>query len=115
MSLTLKHLCEVAEVRSKEWKSPEGYVGLLYSSNEMAGEVGEFCNEVKKLVREGFDMPGSRTTLQKLKDELADVVICVANMAHRLQIDLDRAVVNKFNETTQKVGLSTHLHEDVSQ
>lgn len=98
--------------RQKEW-DPEnrisGVVGKLFRSNEFAGEVGEAANEVKKLAREEMGIRGSRTTVEKLGTELADVIICADLVAEQYGINLVEAVRSKFNETSDKVGLDTKL------
>lgn len=84
-------------------------IGALFRSNEMVGEAGEAANEVKKLVRESMGIKGSRTSVQKLADELADVIICVDLVANIYDIDLIEAVTHKFNETSDKVGFDIKL------
>ncbi len=73
--------------------------------------MGEACNVVKKLERERHGWRGSRATLDDLAQELADVVICADLCAVTAGIDLDAAVVAKFNATSRKQGLSTLLPE----
>jgi len=84
-------------------------IDLAYRGNELAGEVGEACNVIKKIARERLGIRGSRATLQQLREELADVVICVDLIAMSEGIDLDEAVREKFNATSEKVGLPTRL------
>jgi NTP pyrophosphatase (non-canonical NTP hydrolase) len=85
-----------------------GLHDLLFTSNEMAGETGEACNFVKKIVRTlrgvkgGIEVVPGRDSLGK---ELADVVICAQNVALMANIDLEQALVEKFNETSAKNGL----------
>jgi NTP pyrophosphatase (non-canonical NTP hydrolase) len=94
--------------RQKEWDGGTE-TSLSYRGNELAGEVGEACNIIKKLERERLGRRGSRATAQQLADELADVVICVDLVAMQLGIDMDAAVRAKFNSTSEKVGLSVFL------
>jgi NTP pyrophosphatase (non-canonical NTP hydrolase) len=76
----------------------------------MAGECGEACNNIKKLRRldgadKSIDTPFNRNTLiSKTADELADLVIYADLLATRLGIDLGQAVVDKFNEVSEKRG-----------
>jgi len=84
-------------------------VNPLFFATELGGEVGEALNEVKKLEREKLGWKGSRTTVDKLADELADVVICAQNLAHCYGIDLQEAIVRKFNATSDKVGYPQKL------
>lgn len=82
---------------------------LAYRGNELAGEVGEACNVIKKLERERLGIAGSRDTKEHLAEELADVIICVDLIAAAEGIDMDAAVRSKFNATSEKVGLRTRL------
>lgn len=98
--------------RQKEWDSDDqitGPLGKLWKSNELSGECGEASNVVKKLVREELGIRGSRDTVEHLAEELADVVICADLLAAEYGIDLNAAVRNKFNATSEKVGLRTRL------
>lgn len=101
--------------RQKEW-DPGNQVTLSYRGNEMAGEVGEACNVIKKLERERLGIAGSRDTFAHLAEELADVVICADLIAMHAGIDLfGEAVPAKFNATSEKVGLKTRLDRSARQ
>lgn len=94
--------------RQQEW-DPENQISLSYRGNELAGEVGEACNLIKKLERERLGIKGSRTTKEALAEELADVIISADLIAMHEGIDLDEAVRKKFNATSEKYGLKTRL------
>lgn len=94
--------------RQAEWDAGN-QIDLSYRGNELAGEVGEACNVIKKLERERMGIRGSRDTIGHLAEELADVVICVDLICMAAGIDLDAAVASKFNATSEKVGLRTRL------
>lgn len=66
-------LREANRARSEIW----GKFDVSWRLNELAGEVGEVCNVLKKLERERLGIPGSRTTTDDLGFELADVAICL--------------------------------------
>lgn len=108
LSLRALHAANIA--RQAEW-CPDQVPDLSFRGNELAGEVGEACNVVKKLERERHGWRGSRATLDDLAQELADVVICADLCAVTAGIDLDTAVVAKFNATSRKQRLSTLLPE----
>lgn len=110
-SNVLRVLAEANRRRQKEW-DPDNQVTLAYRGNELAGEVGEACNIIKKLERERLGIKGSRATEEQAAEELADVIICTSLIANDLGIDLWAAVVKKFNATSAKVGLSTGLPEE---
>jgi len=102
------NLRKANKARQEEWDS-ENQISLSYRGNELAGEVGEACNIIKKLERERMDIRGSRSTLDELADELADVIICVDLICMHEGIDLEKAVRDKFNATSNKYGLETRL------
>lgn len=68
--------------------------------NAMAGECGEACNIIKKIDRDG-DSPELHAALAK---ELADVVTYADLLAARFGIDLGKAVIDKFNEVSERRG-----------
>ena len=94
--------------RQKVW-DPTDQITPTYRATELAGEVGEACNVVKKLERERLGIRGSRATKEQLAEELADVIICVDLLAMEFGIDLGEAVRTKFNATSEKYGLPTRL------
>jgi NTP pyrophosphatase (non-canonical NTP hydrolase) len=96
------------EARQKEWDR-DNNISLAYRGNELAGEVGEACNVIKKLERERLGIRGSRATVEQLAEELADAVICLDLIAMQAGIDLQQAVQEKFNATSGKYGLETML------
>lgn len=94
--------------RQLEW-DPTNAITVEYRGNELAGEVGEACNVIKKIARERLGLRGTRATKMELADELADVVICVDLIAMQLGIDLSYAIEQKFNKTSAKYGLGTFI------
>jgi NTP pyrophosphatase (non-canonical NTP hydrolase) len=67
----------------------------------VVGELGEYANFRKKFERGDVD---AETFHREAKKELADVVIYLDILAMQLGIDLGQAVMQKFNETSRKVG-----------
>lgn len=104
-----KQLREANVARQKEWDNPDSPVTLSFRGVELAGETGEACNIIKKLERERFNIRGSRTTKLELAEELADVVICVDLIAMDCGLDLEAAIRDKFNRTSNKYNLDTHM------
>ena len=104
----LNKLRDANIARQAEW-DPDNCITLEYRGNEMAGEVGEACNIIKKLARERMGIPGSRASIYNLAEELADVVICADLIAMHVGIDLGDAVKEKFNKTSAKIGLRTRI------
>lgn len=108
MPLTLSDLHAANIARQAEW-CPDQVPDLSFRGNELAGETGEACNVIKKLERERQGWAGSRASKDQLAEELADVVICADLCAVTAGIDLDAAVIAKFNATSEKVGMTTRL------
>jgi len=104
----LERLRQVNAARYREW-SGDGVEDPLYLSNELGGEAGEVLNQVKKLVRESRGWRGSRTTVDKLADEIADCIICLDNLARGYGIDLEKATTRKFNATSEANGFEHRL------
>jgi len=84
---TLERLQEKSTVRQREWDTNDD-IDLVYRGNELAGEVGEACNVMKKLARERLGIRGSRATVEQLAEELADVIICSSLIANAENVDL---------------------------
>jgi NTP pyrophosphatase (non-canonical NTP hydrolase) len=105
---TYATLREANEARQREWDA-DNRITLAYRGNELAGEVGEACNVIKKIERERIGIRGSRASAGALAEELADVVICADLIAMDAGIDLEAAVRRKFNATSEKYGLQTRV------
>lgn len=90
-------------------RDPASLITPSYRGNELAGEVGEACNIIKKLERERLGIRGSRASVEDLALELADIVICVDLLASSYGIYLDGAVVRKFNMISEKYNLKTRV------
>lgn len=104
--ITIKELQNALEDRNVEW-DPDSKLTLEFFAVELAGEIGEACNIIKKLMREKLGIKGSRATKQDLKDELEDVIICAALCANAAGISLNPA--DKFNATSRKIGIDIFL------
>ncbi len=109
-----KLLSEKSKERQKTW-DPEGKisadseVGNLFRTVETMGEIGELANIIKKLERERLGIQGSRASLQDLKEEIADGVITLSNLADNYDIDLWEAVRMKFNKTSDAQGFDVKI------
>lgn len=103
--LSFATLREANARRNAIWDTTAEGLSLAFRGNELAGEVGEACNVIKKLERERLGIRGSRDTVEHLTEELADVIICVELIAMAMNIDLAHAVSAKFNETSHKQKL----------
>lgn len=106
--LSLSELQRAHVERQEEW-CPDQKPDLSFRGNELGGECGEAQNVIKKLERERHGWRGSRDTVEHLADELADVIHCAILVAITAGIEIEPAVVAKFNSTSEKNGLSTFL------
>lgn len=116
MNMLELHKANVA--RDREW-NPEQKCDLYFWGVELAGEVGEACNIIKKLERERLGMRGSRATLQDLSDELADIIICVDLIACHIRALADpkerliwlknRSLAALGNEMAAAAGMINHI------
>jgi len=111
MNYYFKDLYHACTARQVEW-DPEQKITVEFLGCELAGEVGEACNIIKKLARSRMNLPGSVAKVGDLEKELADIVITVNNIAARYGIDMNQAVRDKFNATSSERGFKTFLHKD---
>lgn len=111
--VSLSALRAANTARQREW-CPDQVPDLSFRGNELAGEVGEACNVIKKIERERLGWAGSRATKDQLAEELADVLICADLAAMAAGVDLEAALVRKFNATSEKLGLATRLEASPS-
>lgn len=95
-------------LRDAEW-NPKKLLSLSFRGNELAGEIGEACNVLKKLDRERIGLVGSRATTDQLAEELADGMICLDLIAMEFDIPMWDAIRRKFNKTSQERGLTIKL------
>lgn len=108
---------------------PSRLFPILYQSNALVGEAGEAANIVKKMVRDSmltFDEKrqndldarekGYESMDHKRKSdlgkELGDIVMYCGLLAQAAGIQLDQAVVAKFNEVSEKMKLNIFINEE---
>lgn len=83
------------------------------------GELGEAANALKKLFRvedeivninePGRQLQTRQEAIDKIGEELADTFIYLNLLACRLDINLAKEVINKFNATSIKYGFPERL------
>lgn len=86
-------------------------------SNASAGEMGEACNVVKKLRRLETGTVGAHNAadvdravlVEKLGEELADVLLYLVLVADYYDIDLAARVIDKFNLVSIESGFPERL------
>lgn len=103
------HNLQVANQNRNEQWDPDHKLTPLFFACELAGEVGEVCNMVKKIEREKLGLLGSRTTHRELEAEIGDALICLALLANAYDINLEFVTARKFNETSEALGLEERL------
>jgi NTP pyrophosphatase (non-canonical NTP hydrolase) len=120
MTLSLDHVQEQSVKRSAEIFPQCENWDEVYWSNAIAGEAGEHCNKIKKLVRDHSNHPAiidpdnrAKREAMKLEAglELADVVIYAAIQAEKLGLKLADLVHYKFNQKSQEFGSSIFLEQ----
>jgi NTP pyrophosphatase (non-canonical NTP hydrolase) len=79
--------------------------------NAVTGELGEAANLIKKLECGYFDEADQEDVRQHLAHELADVTTYLDILACQLGVDLGRAVREKFNIVSRRVGSDVFLGE----
>lgn len=114
MAEFLKQLRSASVAREKEMTRglKSNPFSLSFRGNELAGETGEACNVIKKLDREKLGIVGSRDTVEHLREELADIIICVDLTLKDLGVDPEtfiQDIRNKFNKTSRQRNLRTML------
>ncbi len=94
--LTFKKFHEVNCARSKsdvkhsnDWTSMEWGCAL-------SGEVGELCNFLKKKRR------GDKIPKRKLAHEIGDIMTYLSLLADDLDIDMEKAIIEKFNIVSRR-------------
>lgn len=108
-----KEISKVNLARCVAWEGGE----LKWTAQDfglaLAGETGELCNVLKKLKRAEDGMIGNSETekdlLEEARHEIADVFIYLDLLASRMGIDLESAIREKFNRTSEKHGFPQRL------
>ena len=109
MSDFLRQLRDVNRSRLAAWEGGAP-ADICFHATELGGEVGEVLNEAKKLHREVMGWRGSRSSVDRLAEEIGDVLICLDKLAAQFDIDLAECTATKFNATSDKVGLPHKLN-----
>jgi NTP pyrophosphatase (non-canonical NTP hydrolase) len=86
--------------------------GEIGEAVEVFGKLIQFLNTAKKIRRSEqgtFNNETLEHLLNQLSNEIADIVIYADLLAARLNIDLAKAVIEKFNEVSEKRGSQIKL------
>ena len=108
------HISEFSLINRTRSESPEGFKHPMnaWSISDwflaVTGELGEAANVAKKLNRYRDGIPGNKQSERDLKlqlaDEIADTYIYLDLLAQRIGVDLELAVVKKFNDKSREIG-----------
>lgn len=101
--LSFRELRAANVIRCEQSYFPVGHWSPTDWGCAVAGEVGEMCNLLKKLLR-GDDVP-----IESIAKEIADAHIYLDLLAARLAIDTGAAIRSKFNEVSERKGSSVRL------
>lgn len=117
--MKLETLRAANNARQELWPGVEK-ADLPFRGLELAGEVGELCNLVKKLHRLESGIAGNAATGEAAADalrvaifeELGDVQVSLDLLARELGVDLAAATVAKFNLVSSRVGIPVWIGID---
>lgn len=121
-ALTFREVAETNARRCDRWhggfpqRDESGWSGADWS-NAMQGEAGEVGNVVKKLRRHELGLWGNRkegdgeraSLIEKLADEIADTYIYLDLLATFYGVDIESAIVAKFNRISVEAGFPERL------
>lgn len=113
--LTFKKLRQVNSARCKKWHPPESTPWTASDwLTALAGELGEAANIIKKIRRHETGAsntgdPPEHILRSLLAEELADTFLYTDLLANYFGIDLEEAVIRKFNKTSEKHGFTERL------
>lgn len=79
---------------------------LAQWSNACLGELGEAANVIKKVDRGDLTLEEARVDLGK---EFADTLIYLEILSHRAGVNLADAVIQKWNEVSERIGFPYRL------
>lgn len=107
--MTFEHFSETNRKRCLKVFHPIDSWTVAEWGVAVAGEAGEICNAIKKLRRledgnnTAKDPQTREEAVQAIADEIADTIIYADLLATRLGINLDAAIVKKFNEVSKRM------------
>ena len=87
--------------RTAVYPARNQFHGILYTSVALAGEVGEFCNLVKKVARNHDGVPPLEM-IEAMSEELGDVLWYVSQAAVELGLSLDQIAVENLAKLSRR-------------
>lgn len=108
--LTFQRFQTANDTRQKHFTNSEGESFTPYTGLELAGaaagELGELANLVKKVRRGDKSLAEARGAIGK---EIADTITYLSLLATFHGINLEAAVIQKFNEVSDRVSSPVRL------
>lgn len=96
--LTFKKFHAVNTARARaDIKHSHSWIPLAWGG-ALAGEVGELCNYLKKMSR------GDKIKKKVLAHEIADIMTYLSLLSDQLDIDMEAAIIEKFNIVSKRWG-----------
>jgi NTP pyrophosphatase (non-canonical NTP hydrolase) len=118
MKLDLQNFRQINTQRAVEGFKTFENVPLSFWGTALAGELGELCNMIKKMERVrmgGIDAGNSYRaadiTEAMLEDEIGGIFIYLDLLAALLKINLEKAVIETFNNKSEQYGFVKYLDE----
>lgn len=93
-----------SDPRGRDWSPAEWMQATV-------GELGELANLMKK-IRRGDMSIEDPAVAQEVAHEIADVAIYLDILADQFDIDLGRAIIDKFNIVSDRVGAAVYIGHD---
>lgn len=115
MQLSFEELREANIARLPHFKNRKGGNGsgqdwaIADWFTALTGEFGEAANIVKHIKIGDLTVDEARHSLSK---EFADIVIYLDILANKMGIELDKAIILKFNEKSDDIDCDVKLPED---
>lgn len=115
MSLTLDEIKKIQKdfdlthhVAGRPFYTPVGdgdAAQLEHMAVCLMGEIGEFCNILKKVVRSDFTLKAAKP---ELSEELADSFIYLIKIANQFDVDLEKEFLAKVAKNKGRFELIKH-------
>lgn len=106
--MDFEQLREANIERNKLWDKGKKLDAQFFALGA-AGEIGEVCNKVKKLVRQELGVPGSTTTVEATGTEIGDAVVYLDLLAKELGLSLEACVARAFNLKSREMNFPVFL------
>ena len=109
LSFRTLRAANIERLKSSKYRKCESDWTPAHWMQATLGELGELANLLKKVDRGDFSLEEAKAEIAK---EFADVQTYLDIMAHKLDIDLGAATVDKFNEVSARIGSPVYIGDD---